>query len=79
MTEAGFIGHTGVLPGYNTSMYHDPEKKCTVIVFFNNSQMASDSLLFDIINILYPSSSSQSPVRMGALQNDPSVAPCLLY
>jgi len=70
MTDSGFIGHTGVLPGYNTAMYYNPEKKCTIIIFFNNSKMAADSLLYDITDILYPYSSYQySPGSRAARSN----------
>ena len=50
-----FYGHNGSLPGFTSSMYHSPEKNCTVIIYFN-CQLATinpDVLFAQYMEILY--------------------------
>jgi D-alanyl-D-alanine carboxypeptidase len=35
-TAAGWIGHTGELPGYNTSIQYDPATRTTIVVMVNS-------------------------------------------
>ncbi|MBP6978692.1 MAG: beta-lactamase family protein [Lentimicrobiaceae bacterium] len=57
LTKMGsFYGHNGVIWGYVSSMYHSPEKQCTVIIYYNLCQPAEyfpDSLFLRFMEILY--------------------------
>lgn len=50
-----FYGHNGSLPGFTTSMYHSPEKNCTVIISFNSQleDTIPDQLFDRFVEILY--------------------------
>lgn len=51
-----FYGHNGVIWGYVSSMYHSPDKQCTVIIYYNLCRPADhipDSLFLRFMEILY--------------------------
>jgi D-alanyl-D-alanine carboxypeptidase len=52
----GFLGHDGEVDGYNTAMFHLPEKKATIIVLMNKSSGTSAALeLFQAMaKIVFP-------------------------
>jgi D-alanyl-D-alanine carboxypeptidase len=35
-SDSGWLGHTGTLPGYNTTMYYLPERDATLVVMVNS-------------------------------------------
>lgn len=39
----GWIGHTGELPGYNTSVQYDPESETTIVVMVNSDIAGKDA------------------------------------
>ncbi|QPM90603.1 serine hydrolase domain-containing protein [Pseudooceanicola algae] len=45
----GWIGHTGALPGYNTTLYHDANSATTVVVQANSDIPASDCGDMDVL------------------------------
>ncbi|NCA76801.1 MAG: class A beta-lactamase-related serine hydrolase [Alphaproteobacteria bacterium] len=52
-----FYGHNGIVWGYVSSMYHSHERQCTVIIYYNLSQPATqlpDNLFGKFCRILYP-------------------------
>ncbi|WP_045213268.1 hypothetical protein [Desulfonatronovibrio magnus] len=55
LKRSTFYGHNGSLPGFTTSMYHSPEKICTVIISFNSQleDTIPDQLFARFVEILY--------------------------
>jgi D-alanyl-D-alanine carboxypeptidase len=53
---AGFLGHNGGLPGFNSFMMRYPEKDCTIIMFYNvqSEKNTIDMLGIQFIKLLYP-------------------------
>ncbi len=50
-----FIGHNGGIPGYTTIMMSDPERQCTIIVFYNTQiNISADALFLTLSKVLYP-------------------------
>lgn len=41
-TQNGWIGHTGELPGYNTTIQYDPDTKTSIVVMVNSDIPAGD-------------------------------------
>ncbi len=54
---AGFVGHSGLDPGYNSAMYYLPDQDATIIVFFNYCALAdtADLAFARIAKKLFPS------------------------
>lgn len=50
-----FYGHNGSVPGFTSSMYHSPEKNCTVVIYFNSQldEISPDVLFAKFMEILY--------------------------
>jgi D-alanyl-D-alanine carboxypeptidase len=53
---AGFVGHSGLDPGYNSAMYYLPDQEATIIVLFNNCGFAdlADLAFSRIAKELFP-------------------------
>lgn len=50
-----FIGHNGGIPGYSTIMMSDPDRHCTIIVFYNAQiKISVDELFLTLSKVLYP-------------------------
>jgi D-alanyl-D-alanine carboxypeptidase len=58
-TSGPFIGHGGDIPGFNSVMYHDPERDLTVIAYATinvtpTGKQSSDQLMHAVVEELYP-------------------------
>jgi D-alanyl-D-alanine carboxypeptidase len=42
MKEHGWIGHSGVIPGYNTALYYNPDLDAVLVVEVNSDIFSGD-------------------------------------
>jgi hypothetical protein len=58
-STAGWFGHTGAVPGYNTAAYYFPAQKITIIVLVNSGTLGlppgvANAIVQDIATIVTP-------------------------
>lgn len=58
-STAGWFGHTGAVPGYNTAAYYFPAQKITIIVLVNSGTLGpspgvTNAIVQDIATIMTP-------------------------
>lgn len=72
MEIAGFLGHRGEVPGFDSCLLYSPELDATVIVLLNlnPNKAGADALALNLIKLVYPDKSNSRP-RPDALLTAP--------